>query len=129
MKLSWRDVATTLLAVFGGAIAYAKFYDYSWATIGSWRGATAVMALTGLIMFAVSGFDFSNRSILNEGEMFLGVVAIGLAVAGVIITSQPLFYTLAGTLGVLWLVDTARHVRHSLMHDESSAYGHHAQLR
>lgn len=127
MKLSWRDLVTTGLAIFGGTVVYAKFYDYSWAVVSSWRSAVAVLALTGLAMFAFSRFNFSNRSILNEVEMVLGVIAIGLAITGMVFVSQPIFYILAAALGILWLIDTARHVRHSLVHeDTTSSYHHHA---
>lgn len=120
MKLSWRDFATTLLAVAGGAVVYAKFYDYSWAVIDSWRSAVAVLAGIGVLMFAFSAFDFANRSLLNIGEMVVGIVAIGLAITGMIATSSPVFYGLAVTLGVLWLVHTARHARHSWIGDEGA---------
>ena len=115
MKLSWRDTVNTLLALAGGAIVYAKFYDYSWAMIGSWRTATAILAVIGLLMVAFSAFDTRNYSILNIGEMLVGALAVGLAVVGMIVTSSPVFYSLAIALGTLWLVDTARHVRHSWM--------------
>ena len=118
MKLSWRDIVTTILALAGGAVVYAKFYNYSWALIGSWRSAVAVLAGIGVLMFAFSAFDFANRSILNVSEMLTGIVAIGLAITGMIATSEPIFYILAVLLGVLWLVDTARHARHSWIGDE-----------
>lgn len=120
MKLSWRDFVITLLAVAGGAVVYAKFYDYSWAVIGSWRSAVVVLAGIGVLMFAFSAFNFANRSILNIGEMLVGVIAIGLTLTGMIATSSPIFYILAVTLGVLWLVDTARHARHSWIGDEGA---------
>jgi|SRR3989344_6920648 len=118
MKLSWRDFVTALLAIAGGAIVYAKFYNYSWAVIGSWRSAVAVLAGIGVLMFAFSAFNFANHSILNIGEMLVGLIAIGLALTGMIATSSPIFYILAVTLGVLWLVDTTRHARHSWIGDE-----------
>lgn len=131
MKLSWRDIVTTLLALAGGAVVYAKFYDYSWAVIGSWRSAVAVLAAIGVLMFAFSAFDFANRSILNIGEMVVGVAAIGLAVTGMIFASSTVFYSLAVALGVLWLVDTARHARHSWIGDEgmgTTTFHHHAHV-
>jgi len=114
MKLSWRDLVNTLLAVAGGSIVYAKYYSYSWAGIGSWRGAVAWLAVIGLVMFMLSRFDYANRSILNVGEMVFGLAAVILMIAGVIMTSQAVFYSLATVLGVMWLVDTARHTRHSI---------------
>jgi hypothetical protein len=131
MKLSWKDTINTLLAIGGGTIVYAKFYSYTWAVITSWRSAVAVLAVTGLLMFAFSSFNFANRSMLNVSEMVLGVVAIGLAIVGVIVTSQFVFYSLAIVLGVEWLVDTARHARHSWIGDEgygTTTFHHHAHV-
>ena len=119
MKLSWKDIVTTLVALGGGAIVYAKFYSYSWAVIGSWRSSVAVLVLAGLIMFAFSSFNFANRSILNVTEMVLGFAAIVLAIVGMLVTSHFVFYTLAIVLGVFWLSDTARHARHSWIGEES----------
>ena len=118
MKLSWKDIITTLLVIGGGAIVYAKINSYSWAVIGSWRSSVAVVALIGLVMFAFSSFDFTNRSILNIVEMWLLLAAAVFAIVGVIVTSQFVFYALAGVLGAFWLLDTARHARHSWIGDE-----------
>lgn len=128
MKFSWKDIMTTLLALAGAAVVYAKFYDYSWALIGSWRGAVSVLALIGLAMFAFSSFDFSNLSILNLGEMVFGLAAVALAIVGMIMTSSFTFYTLAMVLGALWLVDTARDVRRSLAHADVTSFHHHAPV-
>lgn len=128
MKLSWRDLVTTGLALFGGAVVYAKFYDYSWALLGSWRSAVAVLTVTGLAMFAFSKFNFSNMSWMNLTEMLLGLIAAGLAITGMIATSEPIFYILAVVLGVLWLMDTARHVRHSLIHEDTTSFHHHVPV-
>jgi len=128
MKLTWRDIVTAALAVAGGAVVYAKFYDYSWAMIGSWRSSVAVLAIAGLAMFAFSGFDFANRSILNIGEIFLGIVAIGLALTGMVVASEPVFYSFAAILGILWLVDTARHARHSLLHEGTTSFHRHVPV-
>ncbi|MGZ6004971.1 MAG: hypothetical protein ACXWLH_02365 [Candidatus Saccharimonadales bacterium] len=131
MKLSWKDIVTTLLLVAGGAVVYAKFYNYSWAVIGSWKSSVAVLAAIGLVMFAFSSFNFANRSILNIGEMMFGAIAVGLALTGMIATSQPIFYILAAVLGSLWLVDTARHARHSWIGESAigtNTFHHHAPV-
>lgn len=125
MKLSWRDIVTAALAVLGGAVVYAKFYDYTWALIGSWRSAAMILAVVGILMFTFSGFNFANRSILNVGEMVFGVAALVLAAIGSIVVSKPVFYSLAAVLAATWLVDIARHARHSMMSEEDSAVFHH----
>ncbi len=121
MKLSWRDIVTTLLVVGGGTLVWAKYYSYSWAMIGSWRSATAVIALGGLLLFAFTNFDFNNFSIANVLEMILGGAALVLAVWGMTVVNHAVFYSLAATLGLTWLVDIARHIRHSAI--ESGTQG------
>lgn len=131
MKLTWRDIVTTLLALAGGAVVYAKYYSYSWSFIGSWRSAAAVLALAGVLLFAFNSFSFANRSILNITEMVLGSVAIVLALIGMFVVNHAVFYGLAATLGTLWLLDTARHARHSFIGDEgmgTTNFHHHAPV-
>ncbi len=128
MKLSWRDLITTLLVISGLAIVYAKFYDYSWTVIGSWRSAVAVLAAIGVGIALVTGFDFENRSWLNVGEMIFGLVAAGLMIVGMIVASSFVFYSLAAVLGALWLVSTLRHIRHSLTHDDTTSFHHHVSV-
>ena len=117
MKLTWRDTISTILVICGGAVVYAKYYNYSWAVISSWRSATLVLAGIAVLMFLVNNFNFANRSLLNIAEMFLGIAAIVLAVYGALVISHTVFYALAAVMGAFWLIDTARHARHS-MHSE-----------
>ena len=126
MKLFWKDLITTLLVIAGGAIVYAKYYNYAWSGIQSWRGAVGWLAVVGLLMFLYSSFSFANRSILNVTEMVLGAAAIVLAVVGGIITSEAVFYSFAAVLGVLWLINIARHVRHSFIGRGTTPTHHHA---
>lgn len=127
MKLTWRDIVTSLLVIAGGAVVYAKFYSYTWAVIGgSWRNAVAALAILGLAMVAVTGFELANHSWLNMGEMVLGLIAAGLIIAGLIVTNHVVFYSLAVVLGVLWLVSTARHARHSILHNGTTTLHYHA---
>lgn len=118
MKLSWRDFVTTLLAVAGGAVVYAKFYEFPWAVIGSWRSAVAVLAGIGVLGLALSAFSFANRSALNVGQMLLIGAALVLAIIGMAVTSSAIFYILATILGILWLVNTTRHAWHSWVEEE-----------
>lgn len=125
MKLTWRDIITTLLALTGGAVVYAKFYQYSWALIGSWRSAVMALAAVGLAMLLVTGFDTENQSWLNIGEMIFGIIAAGLIITGVFVASSFVFYSLTIILGALYAVSTARHIRHSILHDGTTSSFHH----
>ncbi len=127
MKLKWQDLITTLLVIVGGVIVYAKFYSYNWAIIGSWRSATTLLLIVGFLMFLFSRFNFANLSILNVSEMVLGVVAILMAVWGIFVVNHFVFYGLATVLGVLWLIDTARHARHGTI-SSTPPYNRHAPI-
>ena len=114
MKLSWQDGVTTALALFGGTLVYAKYYEYNWAVIGSWRSAGMVLAGTGLLMFLFSRFNVNDDSWLNIGEMLLSVFGLALAVSTIFVTTSWVFYTLAAVIGTTWLVDTLRKAYQSL---------------
>ncbi len=128
MKLSWRDIVTTLLVFGGGTIVYSKYYNYSWSIINSWKIALLVLAIGGILIYAFNNFDFTNLSILNIGQMMLGVAATAITIIGLFSRSRTMFYSLAIVLGVVWLVDIARHLRHSIIGDDRTSTIHHAPI-
>ena len=121
---SWRDIVTTLLAVAGGVIVYAKLQDYGWWLVSSWRGVVAALGVIGIAMCITAGGDLDNRSTLNRLEAILGMLSFGLIVVGLIFSSQFISLILATVLGALWLVSTARHIRRSLIHESHSGATH-----
>lgn len=121
MKLSWRDVATTALFVLGVAVVFAKIYGFSWVILDSWRSAVAVMAVIGLAMVAINGFDLANRSWRNMTEIGIGVLAGIMAVIGLIVASPFIFYSVAVLLGVGWVISIVSHAQHSMSTDEHDA--------
>jgi hypothetical protein len=122
MKLTWKDIVTTLLAAGGAALVWAKFYEYNWAVVGSWRSAVAVLAGLGLGMCIFSNYQAEFRNRVDTGEMVLGIAAAVMAVVGMVVTSSIIFYALAGVIGTLWLVSTFRHVWHSLTGTTGASY-------
>ena len=120
MKLSWKDVATTAFLLAGGAVVYAKFYDYSWAFIGSWRGAAAVLGALGLGLL-LSSIDYEDSANNSVAEILVGLVGLSVAAIGIIVASEMLFYVAASILGVYWLADISRHVWHSMGHGDDTA--------
>lgn len=129
VKLSWRDMVNTVLGIAGAIILYAGIKHYSWWLVDSWRGAVLAMGVIGAAMSGISARDIENKSILNRVEVWLGSFAVLVVIAGLISGMEWLGVTLAITIGVLWLISTARHTRHSLMRDgfrmhHHSAYQH-----
>ena len=117
MRLTWKDVVTT---VFMGAIAavYAAFLTGTSAwLISSARGTTLVVLVLGM----VGGCMLSAAGDLYRGPQswavrawrviasVLGVVALAAAVAGLASGSTVALAVLVATTGVLWIIATGRH--------------------
>lgn len=113
MKLTWRDIVTTLIVIGGAIVVYAMYNNYSWMGLENWRDGIAAITVGGLIILLLSNFDFSNRSTLNVSEIVVGAIAVILAIAGILIGTQSFFFSLSLVVGILWALDTARHIRHS----------------
>lgn len=122
MKLSWRDVLSSLFVVAGGAVVYAKIQEYSWWLIGdSWRWSTVVVALLGLAAFLAATYrareEGTKRNLFDDVDIGIGLIAAGVAAAGVIFASEFLFYTFAAIAGALWLTAMARRLTHTISSD------------
>lgn len=117
MNITWRDLITTILAAAGMTEVWAKFYDYSWWLIGSWRGAAAVLGGLGLAVLAVRLSELADMdNWVNFIESLLWVSAAGVIVVAMFVTSAGLFYTGAAVLGVIWLSSLVRHIWHTTHH-------------
>jgi len=118
MRLSWKDVVTT---VFMGAIAavYATFLGGTSAwLISSARGTTLVVFVLGMIggcMLSAAGdlYRGPQSRVVRAWRLIapvLGVVAFAAAVAGLASGSTAALGVLVATTGLLWLIATGRHV-------------------
>ncbi len=117
MRLSWKDVITT---VFMGAIAavYATFLGGTSAwLISSARGTTLVVFVLGMIggcMLSAAGdlYRGPQSRVVRAWRLIapvLGVVAFAAAVAGLASGSTAALGVLVATTGLLWLIATGRH--------------------
>lgn len=122
MKLSWRDLVNTALLTIGGFFVYANLANFSASWLNDWRITTVLVAGIGLAMCIVAAGDIENKSILNRVEMFLGTFVILAAFFAVITGWQWAGLAVAGVVGSLWLISTARHTRHSLIHETSKSH-------
>jgi uncharacterized membrane protein HdeD (DUF308 family) len=127
MKLSWRDVATAALFVLGAAVVFAKIYGLSWMVLGSWPSAVAVLAIIGLAMVAINGFDMANRNWRNLTEIAIGVIAGIIAIIGLIVESPFIFYSVAVLLTVGWVISIVSHVQHSMESDDQTTSWRHSR--
>ena len=125
MKLSWRDIATAALFVLGVAVVFAKIYGFSWLILDSWNSAVAVLAVIGLGMVAINGFDLTNRSWRNMTEVAIGVVAGIMAVIGLVVESSFIFYSVATLMAIAWAISVVSHAQHSLASNNQSTPWNH----
>ena len=125
MKLSWRDIVAAALAVFGGVIMFAKLQSYSWALIGSWKGALGVMSVVGLAIAALYIVDwFSSETLAPLGEMFLWLAAATVAIGSLVATTTKAeFVSSSALIGLAWLAQLSAHAWDSA-HDNTSHVAH-----
>lgn len=125
MKLSWRDVVATIVAVFGAAVVFAKLQSYSWWLIGSWKGALGVISVLGLIVAAFYTIDWvRNETMAPLGEMLLWGAAAVMAVVGMFVTTTKAEFVWAASLmGVAWLAQLSAHAWDTTHHHTSHMVG------
>lgn len=109
MKLSWKDILTTLLAIVVGVALFAKIKEYDWAFIGSWRTAIGSLGFLGLLMATIDEEDFTHFNAWGAVEWIFAVGAVGLVIAGLIVSSKVLVVALAADLLALWGATIIRH--------------------
>src|SRR6185369_1595987 len=101
MILTWKDVATTALAVTTGALALAKYQGWQSFATGS-RLGVVVLGLIGIAMCALST-PIGSTPLWNGILSALGIVALVLIIIGVSTGNRYMFFALAADIIVLWL--------------------------
>lgn len=125
MKLSWRDIATAALFVLGVVVVFVKIYGFSWMILDSWNSAVAVLAVIGLAMVAINGFDMANRSWRNLTEIAIAIVAGIMAAIGLIVASPFIFYGVAVLIAAGWVISIVSHAQHSMGSDgQATSWNH-----
>jgi ABC-type uncharacterized transport system permease subunit len=64
----------------------------------------------------------TKRNLFDDVDLGIGVIAAGLAVAGMIAASEFLFYALAAVVGALWFMSVVRHAMHT--YGQGDTYQH-----
>jgi hypothetical protein len=103
MTLTWKDLITTLLA--GGAIGvYFLFTNNA----GGYRIPILLLTFIGIAMCALSEGTKGNKVYIGIASA-LGILALVLAVYGLVTGAKIAFILLVGTILLLWLISTIRH--------------------
>lgn len=108
MALTWKDAATTLLAIGTALLAYAKYQGWqNWAIAP--RLGFLILGAIGIGMCALSS-PSGSPAIWTTVLSTLGVIALILIVLGLVTGSKLLFFGLAADILLLWLLATLRHL-------------------
>lgn len=110
MSLTWKDGVTTLLALLVIGFSYLMTTGYKFPLISGYRWATVVLLVLGIGMCALSSATPNMQSAWITFATVLGSVALILIIAGLITGSKMIFLTLSGTIVLLWLVASIRHL-------------------
>lgn len=115
MKLSWQCALSMLFLAAGGAIVFANIQEYSWwPAINNWRLSIIALAVLGLAAYAVTTHrarkEDNKRILLDDVDLAIGIIAADVAIAGLILASELLFYLFAVIIGVVWLISVARNL-------------------
>ncbi len=110
MSVSWKDFATTILAMLTFAFYYAITKGIAFPFISGYRGAILVLTVIGVSMctFSARTRDRSNPFIVIAS--ILGTASLGLIIYGLVTGAQIAFIYLTFTILALWLVATLRHI-------------------
>lgn len=109
MKMSWRDIFSTIFAIAVAVVLTAKLRSYDWAFLGSWKGAIGALGVLGLMALLVDESDFSRLNTWGALEGVVALVGVGFLVAGLIVASKTMFVALAISILTFWFLSLLRH--------------------
>jgi hypothetical protein len=108
MRLTWKDAAaTTCVAAAGGLYAW-HIASPDLAFVGSTRWVALTLFVLGVAACA-TGASYSTGGAYTTVMSVGAVAAFAMSLIALIIGSGPALAVLAGIIGLLWLVTTARH--------------------
>lgn len=108
MALTWKDLATTILAILVAGFSYLMVTGYRLPLISGYRWATLVLLILGIAMCAMSSANQGGPWIIAASV--LGVITLLLIVASFIMGTKTIFIALSGTILLLWAIATLRHL-------------------
>lgn len=112
MRLSFRDAVGTVLAAAAVYVVLDITNAWGFLFFGGYRAGVIALAVIGLAMCAF-GSDYSTvRGVqpLVIVAGILGIVALGLIVAGLIWATAAVFVWLGAVIVALWAVTIVRHL-------------------
>ena len=111
MSLSWKDAVATLTTGTAAAFAYAKLRGWEWAPLNNWRVNILLVFALGIGACIASGTNavpVSNTWTTIASA--LGIIAMILLVAGLILGDKIIFFMMVADVMALWAISTAHHL-------------------
>lgn len=109
MALTWKDLVTTIMALFIASFAYLMVTGYKFPLISGYRWATLILLILGIGMCALSSAQGVGGIYITIASG-LGIVALILIIAGFIFATKTIFLLTAGVIILLWALATFRHL-------------------
>lgn len=110
MRTEWRDAVATVPVL----VTIALYVDYLADGTALFIQSPRIMALAGLVLgltaCVLGGWAAGTRPAMRLGAP-LGAIALVLAIITLITGNEITLGLLAGTIVLLWLISTVRHLR------------------
>jgi hypothetical protein len=114
MNFTWKDIITTILVGGIAWVNYMMIKGVNLPILTNQRWGILLLGIVGIIMCALG----SPPAVVGSSESapwmtaagVLGVISLILIVVGLITGNRTIFVLLSGTILLLWLVSTTRHM-------------------
>lgn len=117
MKLAWRDAVGTLLVSGAAVLTYAVVNDFDWPLLSSVRISTLLLVLLGFASCIVIGSGESPaKNNWTIAATAIGILAMIIALFGIIFGSQWAFLSLFACILGLWILTSFHHLYIKPMH-------------
>lgn len=110
--MNWKDYTSLTAVVFVVVVIGAVILQLPVAQLSDWRPATVLLTLLALfIFFTISPVVAETSKPESITTALLGLSALGLALAGLIVNSQVLFVVFCVNLVILWSMTIYYHMQ------------------
>jgi hypothetical protein len=112
MRLTWRDVVSTVLVLAGLVMGLSVIEGWGWPLLGGVREGIVAAGIAG-VGACVLGSSLERSYVADPFgvvTMVIGMAALAIAiVGGLLMGTQEFLLALILTMGMLWLLATVRH--------------------
>ncbi|HZJ18408.1 MAG TPA: hypothetical protein VFD45_02205 [Patescibacteria group bacterium] len=113
MKLSLKDIISTILIVIVGVIVYLDSTGIEFPFSRNYRAGIIMLFVLGLSICAFGSratWPIKSSNLALMFSALFGVLVLIFAIIGIIVGGQFFFYLLACMIVLLWTITTLRHI-------------------